>query len=268
MATVDLVVTDLDGTLWFGHEETHPATLTAWRELERRRIPVLVATGRRVASTRGPLAHLGFAPPAVMMNGALAIDLRTDERFHRHQYTTEDAIRILAAFRAVGLEPCVYVDHPGVDVFVGERPSTHPQHLKGLGASAQQADLETIVGTVPVLMFGIMGHDPEPLTEFRRALAGAAESHVAGTDMYGGHSCTATPIGLSKWTGVEAFCARAGLDPTRVLAIGDGPNDCELLAAAAVAVAPADGHEVALRFADHVVGSPRDGGWAEILDLI
>ena len=268
MAAVDLVVTDLDGTLWFGHQETHPATVAAWRELDRRDIPILVATGRRVASTRTPLARLGFAPPAVMMNGALAIDLRTEERFHRHQYAPEDAVKILAAFRAVGLEPCVYVDHPQFDVFVGERPSTHPDHLRGLGASAERADLETIVGTIPVLMFGIMGHAEEPLAELARALAGTAEAHVAGSDMYGAHSCTATPIGLSKWTGVEAFCARAGLDPGRVLAIGDGPNDLELLGGAAIAVVPADGHEVALRIADHVVGSPRDGGWAGILDLI
>jgi hypothetical protein len=86
--------------------------------------------------------------------------------------------------------------------------------------------------------------------------------------MYGAHSCTATPIGLTKWTGVEVFCARVGIDPARVLAIGDGPNDTELLDAAAIAVVPASGHDVALRKADHVVGSPRDGGWAEILDLV
>ena len=131
MATVDLVVTDLDATLWFGHEVTHPDTVAAWRELEQRGVPVLVATGRRVTSTRDPLARLGFAPPAVVMNGALAMDLRTGDRFHRHQYPVEDADRVLAAFREVGIEPCVYVDHPRVDVFVGERPSTHPGPPEG-----------------------------------------------------------------------------------------------------------------------------------------
>jgi hydroxymethylpyrimidine pyrophosphatase-like HAD family hydrolase len=45
MAGIELVVTDLDGTLWSGREETHPATVAAWRELERRGVPVLVATG-------------------------------------------------------------------------------------------------------------------------------------------------------------------------------------------------------------------------------
>ena len=268
MSAVDLVVTDLDGTLWFGDQETHPSTIAAWYELERRGIPVLVATGRRLASTRDPLADLGLAPPAVVLNGALAVDLGTGDRFHTWHYSATDAATVLAAFRAVGLEPCVYVDHSDVDVFVSARPSTHPDHLAAFGATAREADLEDIVRTVPVLMFGIMGHDPQPLAALSSSLSQTAEAHVAGPDQYGGHSCTATPAGLSKWVGVVAFCSRAGLDPTRVLAIGDGPNDRELLAGAAIAVAPADGQPDVVRDADHVVGSPRVGGWAEILDLV
>jgi hydroxymethylpyrimidine pyrophosphatase-like HAD family hydrolase len=268
MPQVDLVVTDLDGTLWFGHEETHPATVAAWQELERRKIPILVATGRRVTSTRTPLARLGFAPPAVMMNGALVMHLETGERYHRHLYSAEAARQVLAAFRAAEVEPCVYVDHAHIDVFVGEQPSTHPEHLRGLGATAAQGDLDEIVGSLPVLMFGIMGNDAGPLLDVARGLLGAAETHLAESDQYGGHSFTVTPLGLSKWIGVVAYCERHDLDPGRVLAIGDGPNDCELLDAAAVAVVPRDGCAEALDLADHVVASPRDGGWAELLDLV
>jgi HAD superfamily hydrolase (TIGR01484 family) len=269
MPEVDLVVTDLDGTLWFGDAETHAATVAAWQELERRDVPVLVATGRRVTSTRRPLGRLGFAPPAVMMNGAIVMHLRTGERFHQHAYSVDDARRVLKAFREAEVEPCVYVDHEHVDVYVGDRPSTHPEHLRGLGTTAVRADLDEIVGSVPVLMFGIMGKDATtPLSEVSRALLGAAETHLAASDQYGGHSFTVTPKGLSKWIGVVAYCEQHGIDPSRVLAIGDGPNDCELLTAAAVAVVPADGCAEALDLADHIVGSPRDGGWAQILDLV
>lgn len=268
MAKVDLVVTDLDGTLWFGHEETHPHTVAAWKELERRDLPVLVATGRHVVSTRAPLARLGFAPPAVMLNGALALDLCSGVRYHRQSYTAEAARTVLDAFRSVGIDPCVYVDHVHIDVFLGERPSTHPTHLASFGTTAAYADLEEIVNTVPVLMLGLVGHDPGPLFAVANALTGAAEIHISGVDQYGGHSCTVTPLGLSKWVGVVAYCTHTGLDPTRVLAIGDGPNDCELLAAATIAVAPRDACPAALDIAHHVVDSPRVGGWAQILDLV
>jgi hydroxymethylpyrimidine pyrophosphatase-like HAD family hydrolase len=232
-------------------------------------MPVLVATGRRLTSTRVPLARLGFAPPAVVMNGALVMHLETGERLHRHTYGADEARRVLDAFRAAGVEPCVYVDHDRVDVFVSGRPSTHPAHLENLGSTAEQGNLDDVVESVPVLMFGIMGHDDAGrLTDVASALLGAAETHLAPSDQYGGHSFTVTPLGLSKWVGVVAFCEHHGIDPGRVLAIGDGPNDVELLAAAAIAVVPSDACADALDLADRVVASPRAGGWAEILAFI
>ena len=51
-----------------------------------------------------------------------------------------------------------------------------------------------------------------------------------------------------------------------MLALGDGPNDVELLDGAAVRLVPQGSHPAALERADHVVGSARAGGWAEVLD--
>jgi hypothetical protein len=266
MGSVDLVVTDLDGTLWSGREVTHPGTVDAWRELEQRGIPVVVATGRRVASARSPLARLGLAPTAVVLNGAIVLDLATDERFHHQPFAPEDALAVLDAFRSHGLSPSVYVDHPTVDVYLDANPSTHPAHVETLTASAC-SELDEVVGDLPVLMFGIMGHPAVPLERVASALSDVAEAHLA-PDQWGDHSFTVTPRGLSKWVGVEVCCTLFEADPTRVLAIGDGPNDVELLRAAAVAVVPEDAHHSALAVADHVVPSPCDGGWARILDLV
>jgi hydroxymethylpyrimidine pyrophosphatase-like HAD family hydrolase len=98
-------------------------------------------------------------------------------------------------------------------------------------------------------------------------LGGIAEVHVA-PDQWAGHSCTVGPLGLSKWDGVVVYCEHAGIDPSRILAIGDGPNDVELLERAAVAVVPSCGQQPALAVADHVVRPTRDGGWADVLDLV
>lgn len=266
MGSIDLVVTDLDGTLWSGHEVVHATTVDAWRELERRGIPVVVATGRRVASAREPLSRLGLSPTAVVLNGAIVLDLATGERFHRQAFEPRDARAVLSAFRDEGLEPSIYVDHPTVDVFLDENPSTHPLHIETLTTS-ERGSLDEVVTAMPVLMFGIMGHPTVPLERVASALAEVAEAHLA-PDQWGGHSFTVTPRGLSKWVGVEVCCARFGADPSRVLAIGDGPNDVELLTAAAVAVVPEDAHPAALAVADHVVPSPSAGGWATILDLV
>jgi hypothetical protein len=49
---------------------------------------------------------------------------------------------------------------------------------------------------------------------------------------FGGSVMSVRPRGVTKWCGVVAYCERERLDPGRVLAIGDGENDLELLRAA------------------------------------
>jgi hydroxymethylpyrimidine pyrophosphatase-like HAD family hydrolase len=265
---IDLVVTDLDGTLWDLPETVHPRTLAAVAELERRGVPLLVATGRRVASTRDALAELGLAPPAVVLNGAVALDLATDERFHRHAFHADDAARVLEVFLAAGVEPCVYVEHHEVDVFVSGAPSTHPGHLASFGHWVRTGDLAAVAAEHPVLAFGVLGLPWDVLGPLAEVVAEVASPHLSQERRYGGATITVAPPELSKWVGVEAYCARAGLDPSRVLALGDGPNDLELLDGAAVALVPEDGHAEALARADHVIGEAVDGGWAEVLDLL
>ncbi len=266
---IELVVTDLDGTLWETPSTIHPTTVPAVRELERRGIPLMVATGRRLASTQVPLAALGLAPPVVVLNGALAVDLATGERVHRRGFTPEDALAVLDAFLAVGLQPCAYVDHDEIEVFVGPEPSTHPDHLASFGTSAVTADLHEVVASHEILDFAVISVPPSVVEGLEDALAAVSNPHVSAERQYGGGlSVTVAPPDQSKWDGVVALCAHRGLDPSRVLAMGDGPNDLELLDSSAVAVVMADGHPEALARADHVLPRSIDGGWAGVLDLL
>jgi hydroxymethylpyrimidine pyrophosphatase-like HAD family hydrolase len=264
---IELVVTDLDGSLWH-REEIHPATRAAWAEIEARGLPVLVATGRRLTTTREPLARAGLRPPAVVLNGALALDLASGETFHRHHCDAASARVALDAFRGAGLEPCVYVEDEHIEVFVGSRPSTHPGHLASFGTRAVIADLDDVLATESVLGFGVIGHPPGQLAAVVATIGDRAEAHLAADTHWGGWTLTVAPPGLSKWAGVLAFCGRAGIDSERVLAVGDGPNDHELLAHAAIAVVPDDASPSALALADHVVPSPIEGGWSEIVRFL
>jgi hydroxymethylpyrimidine pyrophosphatase-like HAD family hydrolase len=253
MPAVELVVTDLDGTFWHTDDHLPDAVLDAVAELERRGIPLLVATGRRLASTRDPLATFGLAPPAIMLNGAIGIDLRTNERFHVAPYPTDQALAAYDAFVAVGLSPVVYVDHPEWDVFLGHRPNTNPAHVNALGDTAGRHygpaertmvdDLRQAVATTPVLGYSMIG---VPFADAEAAVAsldGVVEVHLdRSIDFPGLASLTAAPRGQSKWDGVLAFCAGHGIDPTRVMAVADGPNDIELLTNAAVRAVPANAH--------------------------
>jgi len=266
-AAIDLVVTDLDGTLWDGRERIHDRTLSALATLEERGLPLLVATGRRLRSAAGTLARSGLTPPAVVLDGALGRELATGRTFHEAVFPVADAEAVLAACLAHDVEPCVYVDLPGVDVFVGDHPATSPRHLEWIGAGLARDDLRAVVRRERVFAFAVAGVREQPL----RAVLADAAAHASGTvardTVLGDASMTIRPSGVSKWAGVLAWCADQGLDPGRVLAVGDGENDVELLAAAAVSCVVSDGTSAALALADHVIAPPGEGGWSEILAL-
>ncbi len=268
MPAVELVVTDLDGTFWHTDDHVPRPVLDAVADLERRGIPLLVATGRRVASTQQPLARFGLAPPAVVLNGALGLDLATGGRFHRAPFRTEEVIAALDAFASVGLSPVVYVDHPDWDVLMAHEPDTNPEHARALsGRAGRPADLRSAAAEVAVLGFGMIGV-PFPSAEAAfAALDGHVEAHLDRSIDYPGlASLTAAPRNQSKWDGVLAFCAQQGIDSTRVLALADGPNDVELLTGAAVRLVPEGSHPVAIDLADVITAPATAGGWAEVLN--
>lgn len=279
MPSVDLVVTDLDGTFWHTDEYVPDPVLAAVRELRRRQVPLLVATGRRLASARGPLGALGLTPPAVLLNGALGVDLASGDRFHRAPFPPGEALAAYDAFVEVGLSPVVYVDHPDHDVLISQRPDTNPAHVEALGDSAARLraperpgepdELRAAVAAEVVLCFGMIGIPFEPAEAAVAALSSTVEVHLdRSTDFRGLAALTTAPRGQSKWDGVLAYCASQSIDPSRVMAVADGPNDLELLRRSSVRVVPKVAHQSALDLATHVIQSARDGGWAEIPSLL
>jgi hydroxymethylpyrimidine pyrophosphatase-like HAD family hydrolase len=215
------------------------------------------------------LEQAGLALPAVLVDGAIGVDFRTGDRFHQVVFNPAGARAALAMFRRAGLEPCVYVEDPDVDVIVSEAPSTCAAHLDRLGALAGVEDLDAAILARPVYAFAVLGIARE-LLEPAADLLGASGAEVVlfAEPRYGGYGLTVNPPGVSKWTGIEAFCRLSGISVTEVLAVGDGDNDVTMLSQAAVAVAVRGGTERALAAADYVIGPPSEHGWESLLDLI
>jgi hydroxymethylpyrimidine pyrophosphatase-like HAD family hydrolase len=228
---------------------------------------VLVATGRRLRMACAVLEAGGLTGPAVVLDGALGLDLRDGRVFHQVAFPPAAAAQVLEAFTAAGLSPCVYVDREGVDLVVGEHPSTHPDHLVRAVPWVAVDDLARVVRAEPVYAFAVVGR-PAPLLEPVLGLVGPAGSaSIVGDLIYGGSTVQVRPPRISKWSGVLSYCAEQGIDPGRVLAVGDGANDLELLESAAVACVVDTATPAVLARADHVIGPPDSGGWAAVLKL-
>ncbi len=263
---VSLVVTDLDGTLWHTDDHVPDEVREAFVAVQSRAVPLLVATGRRLGTTLGPLRAHGLSAPVVVLNGALGV-LTDGTRFHRAPYPDDEAATVLEAFRSVGLDPVVYIDDPVFEVVLGASPSTNPRHVAALASSARRGDTREAIGSENVLGFSLIGVEHEVGVRAAAAIGEAGMTHLdRSLDHPGMVSLTVAPLERSKWDGVVAYCEYAGIDPSGVLALGDGPNDTELLDGASVSLVPKGSHPSALERADHVIGSARDGGWAQVLD--
>ncbi len=265
---VELVVTDLDGTLWDRSERLHPSTAAALAHLDTVGLPVLAATARRPAGAFAAMRANKIALPAVLFDGALGKDAVDGATFHRAAFDPPAARSVLAAFLDAGVEPCLNIDHPSHDFVVGPHSSTHPDHLAFNAGRTLHAALDDVLPTVAVLSFTVVGRDRSELASILASTSGLGDGSVIADTFYGGHSLSIRPRGTNKWSGTLAFCASRSLDPSRVLAVGNGENDRELLREAAVACAPADSCREALALADRTVPPAGEGGWAAILDLV
>ncbi len=264
-----MVVTDLDGTFW-DRTLTVPAPhLEAVRCLDELGVEVMVATSRRRRVVAEHFGRVGFAPAAVVLDGAMGFDLADGTRFHDAAFTVESSTEVLARFRARGLDPCVYVDQPDVDVIVSPTPATSAAHLAYLGAVARTGDLDRTVGAPGVYGFSVTGRPHTELVGLADDLTVlGAELMVFHEEPYGGWSIVVAPPEVTKWNGVLAHAARQGIAPEEILAVGDGDNDVEMLTRAGIAVAVRGGTERALAAADHLIDAPESNGWVEILDFV
>ena len=265
---IELVVTDLDGTLWGVDRIVHPEVLAAIEQLGRWDIPVLAATARRSGAVRRMLARNGLRMPAVLLDGALVRD-GSWATIHFDAFDPPAAVAVLDVFRRHAVEPSIGVlADDEVDARLGPRPSSHPDHVAYLADWSVRADLDAVVVEETVQSFSVCGvarHLVQPVAD---DLASIAAPIVTWDATYGAYTLTVGPVGVHKWRGVRAFCAHHGLDDGAVLAVGDGLNDIELLRAAAVACVIEGSDARVEACADHLVAGPAVGGWADVLTHI
>lgn len=266
---IRLVATDLDGTLWDRSVTLHPSTRLAVQELTRRGVTVVAATGRRPRSARTALADNRLELPAVCLDGTFGEDFRRGHRFHEALFEAGAAAAVLDCFAAADVRPNVFVDHPEIDVLLAEAPSHRPNAAESLADWARIGPIEEVLAEHRVAAFTVIGGDLDRLAPVAAAItaAGLARATLTADSLYGGTSLSVIPTIASKWEGVAAFAALAGIAAEEILGVGDAANDLELLAGAGCAVAVRTAAPEVLAAADHVIEPPGDGGWAALVDL-
>lgn len=264
-----LVVTDLDGTLWDSTLVCHPETLAAVHELiEREDVELLVATGRRRTSARTAFAANGFVLPAVLLNGSIGFDFETESIFHQVTFAVDALDQVLERLQSFDLAPVAYLSD--TRALVVEGATTSVKHLDALGEDLFWSSFSELASRSDVLgmsMLGIEESRVQPAFRDLTDLAGV-EAAAYADHLYPPFSFMLAPENVTKEAGINAYCAHAGIAPDRIIALGDGGNDLEMLAMADIALAVEGCDPRALALADGLIERPQGGGWAAVLNYL
>ena len=237
-----LLACDIDGTLLDGAGQLRSSVRAAIGLIVESGVRVVLATGRSPwAGVADVAGGLGLTGPQITMQGAL-ISIPASGRIQRHRALDIDvylaAIRFAAELR---VEPIV-ATLDGHVATVDDRWSTETRRSFAVGhAFRVVADLAEVAGDQPMRIFlptEAAVHDAVRMAAVER-FAGAAAvvwSDATGVELLA--------PGTSKGEAVQWLARSMGLGMADVAAVGDAPNDLEMLRAAgrsvAMAHAPAD----------------------------
>ncbi len=263
--TPRVAVLDVDGTLIDDKLFLHPCARDAVRRAAAT-LPVILATGRMYVSALPWADELGVTLPLVCYQGALVRELPRGET--PGAVIFEEGLSAAVARTAVdiarehGWHRQAYA---GDRLYCEEdRPEAH------LYASIARVpinfvrDLDEIVsnGSTKVVC---VSEDPDVVEACVAALSDGLGDRARVTRSTESFVEVSSPH-INKALAVELVCSTVGLTLADAVAVGDAPNDIEMLAAAGCGFAVRDARPEVLAAADATCAGPGEGGVADVLE--
>jgi len=263
------LVIDLDGTTVSKGTFLHPRVRASVRAAASN-LPVIVATGRMYISALPWVRELGVTEPVVCYEGAVvrtipAGDAAVGTVLLDEPLPADAAIRALHLARKHDWHFQVYEN----EVLLCERDRPEVRQytaVAGVGFTVVP-DLEPLLARGTPKAVCVIEDPVEVRTcmdSMRATLSGLARV-TQSREQY----VEIVSLHASKATACQVVCERHGVTLHDAVAIGDAPNDVELLDAAGFAVVVDSGrHPDVLVHADVTCGPPTEGGVADALEAL
>ncbi|MGH7721425.1 MAG: HAD hydrolase family protein [Candidatus Dormibacteria bacterium] len=260
-----LAVLDIDGTLIDDALRLHPHTRDAVRAAAAR-LPVILATGRMYTSAVPWARELRVREALVCYQGALIRELphgaTPGSVLYEEGLAPDVALAAIDIARRRGWHRQAYVD----DRLYCEqdRPEAHLYARIAQVPINFVEDLATLVskGSTKVVCVSDDRAVIEACVLAMTEALGARGRVTRSLDWF----VEVVSPGVNKAAAVERLCARLGLSLHEAVAVGDAPNDAELLGAAGCGVVVRSARPEVLAAADATCAEPEGAGVAEVLE--
>jgi Cof subfamily protein (haloacid dehalogenase superfamily) len=259
-----VVALDVDGTVLHEDGTLTDATIAEVSRVAALGHEVMLATGRSVSMTLPVLDRLGIVPQyLVCANGAIILGRNSEAPtgYVRVHVETFDPSEVLTTIRG-HLEGASYAveDEEGMFRYTGHFPDGA---LSASSIKVEFDDLLTVDATRVVVI------SPDHATEDFLSVVDEMGLHKVSYNVGWTAWLDIAPDGVNKATGLQYVTERLGVPASRVLAMGDGRNDIDMLewavAGGGLGIAMGQAPDEVAAVATERTGSDLDDGVAATL---
>ena len=255
-----LIALDIDGTVLHEDGTLTDATVEAVQRVAAAGHEVMLATGRSVSMTLPVLERLGIVSQFVVCaNGAIVLGRDADAPlgYARVHVETFDPSEVLGTIRH-HLETASFAveDAEGLFRYTGTFPDG------ALAAASERVEFEELAHIAATRLVVI---SPDHQIDDFLAIVDRMGLHKVTYNVGWTAWLDIAPEGVNKATGLEFVAGELGIPRSRVLAIGDGRNDIDMLEWVGVGVAMGQAPDEVLAVGDETTGTDLEDGVAAVL---
>jgi Cof subfamily protein (haloacid dehalogenase superfamily) len=261
-----LLAVDLDDTLLNSNSAISTRNKEAIRRAVEMGVKFMIVTGRMFKTSVGYLGELGFEEdcPLINYHGALVKKARSKETLLHRPIPNQIAIAVLEQVEKTDYHISVFLED---QLYIGEENEQSRYYQSFTGIELQP------VGSLSAFLQN-NGSCPTKMSIIRRDGTLEDIEQKLRADFYDQLAILQSrPFFLeitdrlaTKGQALSWFIEQKGIRPDQVIAIGDGPNDIDMLSFAGLGVAVANARPEVKAVADLVTVSNEDDGVAEIIE--
>ncbi|MEC9488059.1 MAG: Cof-type HAD-IIB family hydrolase [Halanaerobium sp.] len=257
-----MLAVDLDDTLLQDDNTINQAVCQGIKSLDGN-VEVVISTGRMFSSAVQYARELDLTGPVISYNGAMVRSAGDGQILEEHTLQPDLAREIMDFGRAKDIYTNIYIDDQ-LYYLGGREIADYYAGLSRVKASPLQEGLGDFRKPPTKLLF----------IDFSEDIIKELEDTLQS--MYGGEAVITrskpiflevVPPGISKRTALANLCKKRGISPSEVVAVGDSPNDKEMLQWAGMGVAMANAYDEIKDIADFITRKDNNqGGVREVID--
>lgn len=266
MGRVDIIATDLDGTLLTDDKRISDINKRAILDAAQKGIYIVPATGRALHTMPQNVLELDCIKYAVTSNGAAIVDVKSGETLYKNQMNINTAMNVINQSFDMGIMVEIFTDGKAYTLkkYIGdlEGYGVNPRFVKWYLDTRNVVDdfCDVLIKDSTVENINLIFNDLDKRVEMRKCLTAYAEVEITNSL---GNNIEVGIKNCSKGTALVVLAKMLGSDMSRVMCLGDNDNDIDMLRRAGISIGMASGQDIVKKNVTYVAKGNNDDGFAE-----